>query len=319
MPLPSFFQRFSRKSSSGQGASDAVPLTPSDVEATRARARRRLVGMVVLVGAGVIGFPWLFETQPRSMSPDVQIVQGASEGGDVQISGVAPARSPRSVAGRVAVSNIVEPSAPTAVQEEPAPATAAGQRRAEPVEQVVDEPVPRAAASRPAEAPKAVAKPASKPVEKQADKPAARPQVKDAAKDSAKDSAKDKAKDAPKVAAKDKDGSKPASGKDAPKASAKEVAKAPAKADKPADKPADKDKTSTRYVVQFGAFADVNTAHEARMKVERLGLKTYTQQVDTPAGKRIRVRMGPYADKAEADKAMATMRKAGLTGAILTL
>lgn len=306
MPLPSFFQRFRRKSSSGQGASDAVPLTPSDVEATRARARRRLVGMVVLVGAGVIGFPWLFETQPRSMSPDVQIVQGASEGGDVQISGVAPVRSPRSVAGRVAVSSIVEPQAPASAQEETAPATAAGQRRSEPVEQVVDEPAPREAASRSAEVPKVAVKPASKPADKPVakllDKPASKPPVKETAKDagkeSAKDSAKDKAKDAPKVLAKDKDASK-----------------APAKSDKPADK----DKTPTRYVVQFGAFADVNTAHEARMKVERLGLKTYTQQVDTPAGKRIRVRMGPYADKTEADKAMATLRKAGLSGAVLTL
>lgn len=306
MPLPSFLQRFRRKSSSGQGASDAVPLTPSDVEATRARARRRLVGMVVLVGTGVIGFPWLFETQPRSMSPDVQIVQGASEGGDVQISGVASPRSPRSVAGRVAVSNIVEPQASASAQEETAPATAAGQRRSEPVEQVVDEPAPREAASRSAEVPKVAVKPASKPVDKPASKPPVKETAKDAGKESAKDSVKDKAKDAPKVLAKDKDASK---------APAKDVAKAPAKSDKPADK----DKTPTRYVVQFGAFADVNTAHEARMKVERLGLKTYTQQVDTPAGKRIRVRMGPYADKAEADKAMATMRKAGLTGAILTL
>lgn len=301
MPLPSFLQRFRRKSTSGQGASDAVPLTPSDVEATRARARRRLVGMVVLVGAGVIGFPWLFETQPRSMSPDVQIVQGASEaGGDVQISGVAAPRSPRSVAGRVAVSNIVEPQAPASSQEDAAPA--AGQRRSEPVEQVVDEAAaPRVAASRSEPA----SKPAEKPVAKAVDKPAAKPPVKDAN----KDAGKDKAKEPPKAAAKDT--AKPTAAKDA--------AKAPAKSDKPADKPADKDKTPTRYVVQFGAFADVNTAHEARMKVERLGLKTYTQQVDTPAGKRIRVRMGPYADKTEADKAMATLRKAGLSGAVLTL
>lgn len=283
MPLPSFFQRFSRKSSSGLGASDAVPLTPSDVEATRARARRRLVGMVVLVGAGVLGFPWLFETQPRSMSPDVQIVQGASESGDVQISGVTPARSPRSVAGRVAVSNIVEPQASASAQDETPQPTAAGQRRSEPVEQVVE-------------------KPADKSAVKVADKPAAKPPAKDAG----KDGAKDKAKEAPKVAGKEKD---------------KETAKAPAKAEKPADKSADKekDKTPTRYVVQFGAFAEANSAHEARMKVERLGLKTYTQQVDTPAGKRIRVRMGPFADKAEADKAMATLRKAGLSGAVLTL
>ncbi|RTL27791.1 MAG: SPOR domain-containing protein [Burkholderiales bacterium] len=272
MPLPSFLQRLRQKSFSGQAVSDAAPLTSADVELARARARRRLVGMVVLVGAGVIGFPWLFETQPRSMSADVQIVQAGGDAGEVQIAGSsAPAaRSPRSVAGRVAVSEIVEPKAP-AVHEEPAKVVD------EPVEPTTREPEP-----------KAMAKPASKPVEK--------PAMKQADKPAAKDNAKDKAKDQPKA-----------------------QAKSDKSADKPADKSSDKDKAPTRYVVQFGAFADVNTAHEARMKVERLGIKTYAQQVDTPAGKRIRVRMGPYADKAEAEKTLATLRKSGLSGAVLTL
>ncbi len=113
---------------------------------------------------------------------------------------------------------------------------------------------------------------------------------------------------------------KPAASK--PAAAASKATSKPA--DKPADKKSDKDKSDkdkagTRYVVQFGAFADANSAHEARMKAERLGLKTYAQQVDTPQGKRIRVRLGPYADKADADKAAASLRKAGLPGAVLTL
>lgn len=283
MPLPSFLQRFRRKASPGQAA-DAVSLSPSDVEATRARARRRLVGMVVLVVAGLIGFPWLFETQPRTMSSDVQIVQaGGDNSGEVQISGAVPPRSPRSVAGRVAVSGIVAPPAP-AEQDEP-PATSAGKP---PVAAVVDEPAPRVA-SRPVVASKPVVKPADKPAQKAADKPAEKSADKSADKPAAKTPAKEPARDA---------------AKDKPKDAAKS---------------GDKDKAATRYVVQFGAFADVNTAHEARMKIERLGLKTYAQQVDTPAGKRIRVRMGPYTDKADAEKAMATLRKAGLNGALLTL
>lgn len=291
MPLPSFLQRFRRKASPGQAA-DAVSLSPSDVEATRARARRRLVGMVVLVVAGLIGFPWLFETQPRSMSSDVQIVQaGADNSGEVQISGAVPPRSPRSVAGRVAVSGIVTPPAP--VEQDEPPATSAGRT---PVAAVSDEPAPRVA-SRPVAASKPVAKPVAKPADKPAPKPADKPTEKSADKSADKPAAKTPAKEPARDAAKDKP-------KDAAKSS---------------DKPADKDKAATRYVVQFGAFADVNTAHEARMKIERLGVKTYAQQVDTPAGKRIRVRMGPYTDKAEAEKAMATLRKAGLTGALLTL
>jgi DedD protein len=106
--------------------------------------------------------------------------------------------------------------------------------------------------------------------------------------------------------------------KDAPAAS-------PGGGASPVKAPADKaggqgtDQANVRYVVQFGAFADAAAAHAARMKVERLGIKTYTQQIDTPAGKRIRVRMGPYADRAEAEKVLASMRKAGLDGAVLTL
>ena len=119
MPLPSFLQRFRRKSSSGQGASDAVPLTPSDVEATRARARRRLVGMVVLVGAGVIGFPWLFETQPRPLTGDVQVLSANT---------TAPVVVPvprTAVTGRVQTVSSVEAEMVEAPEPSPSPDTAA--------------------------------------------------------------------------------------------------------------------------------------------------------------------------------------------------
>lgn len=302
MPLPSFLQRFSRNAPPGQPV-DAVSLSPSDVEATRVRARRRLIGMVVLVATGLIGFPWLFETQPRPMSSDVQIVQAGGEAiGDLQINGAAPARTPRMAAGRVAVSGILAPSAP--VEQDAPPEPSADKP---PVETMVTEP-PVRVASHPAAASLPVAKPVQlavqKPVQKLVDKPAPKqPEragdkvAKSSDKPADKPSAKPAAKEPSREAAKDKP---------------KEVAKA-------SDKQADKDKTPTRYVVQYGAFADANTAHEARMKIERLGVKTYAQQVDTPAGQRIRVRMGPYTDKAEAEKAMATLRKAGLTGALLTL
>src|SRR5215218_593753 len=43
------------------------------IEAMRRRARHRLVGAVVLVLAGVIGFPLLFDTQPRPVAVDIPI------------------------------------------------------------------------------------------------------------------------------------------------------------------------------------------------------------------------------------------------------
>ncbi|RZI80373.1 MAG: hypothetical protein EOP38_22700, partial [Rubrivivax sp.] len=74
--LSSFFQRLRQRASAS--VADASPLSSADIEVARVRARRRLVGMVVLVGAGVIGLPWLFETQPRPLPSDVQVVSAVS-------------------------------------------------------------------------------------------------------------------------------------------------------------------------------------------------------------------------------------------------
>ena len=43
------------------------------VEVMRRRARHRLIGAAVLVLAGVIGFPLLFDTQPRPVAVDIPI------------------------------------------------------------------------------------------------------------------------------------------------------------------------------------------------------------------------------------------------------
>ena len=272
-----------------------MPLSSSDVEAMRVRARRRLIGMVVLVGAGVIGFPWLFETKPRPMAGDIQIVQATQPGASAAAVAVAGATIAAVTAPPAATARVAPDVAPQRAPREP---RAEHDERQEREEFVNDTPAPaKAAASQPkaaASKPAAPTKPAAstKPV---ADKPAPKPA----------------AKPVEKLAEKPSD-----------KAAEKVAERAADKArDKPADKDkkSDKDKSTARYVVQFGAFADVNAAHEARMKAERLGLKTYAQQVDTPQGKRIRVRLGPYADKAEADKAAATLRKANLPGAVLTL
>jgi DedD protein len=74
-----------------------------------------------------------------------------------------------------------------------------------------------------------------------------------------------------------------------------------------------------RFVVQVGAFADAGAARETRLKVEKLGLKTYTQVASTAAGDRIRVRVGPFATRDEADRALAKARSAGLSAVVLTL
>ena len=74
-----------------------------------------------------------------------------------------------------------------------------------------------------------------------------------------------------------------------------------------------------RYVVQVGAFSDPAKAREARLKLEHAGLKTYTHVAETKDGARIRVRVGPFTSKAEADKAAQKVKTLKLAAAVLTL
>lgn len=60
----------------GQSASaEAVTAGPNEnIEVVRRRARHRLIGAVVLVLVAVIGFPLLFDAQPRPVAVDTPIV-----------------------------------------------------------------------------------------------------------------------------------------------------------------------------------------------------------------------------------------------------
>jgi DedD protein len=71
--------------------------------------------------------------------------------------------------------------------------------------------------------------------------------------------------------------------------------------------------------VQVGAFTDAAAVKEARAKAEKLGMKTYTQVADTPAGARTRVRVGPFATRDEAERAASKLKAAALPTVILTL
>ena len=52
----------------------AAAASPAEsIEAMRRRARHRLIGAAVLVLVGVVGFPVLFDTQPRPVSVDIPI------------------------------------------------------------------------------------------------------------------------------------------------------------------------------------------------------------------------------------------------------
>lgn len=58
--------------SKSRSASQAAA-APESLDAVRRRARHRLIGAAVLVLLGVVGFPLLFDTQPRPIAVDIPI------------------------------------------------------------------------------------------------------------------------------------------------------------------------------------------------------------------------------------------------------
>lgn len=252
------------------------------VEAVRRRAMHRLIGAAVLVLAGVIGFPLIFDNQPRPIPVDLPI--------DIVDPGKAKPLAMPPVATNTAAAAAV--SAPAASAAEPAVA-------AKPTDTQ-----PKATATAPPPATAAPAPPAAPVVAAQAPAPAPEKTASSAA-----EIAEAKAQDARKARALLEGRPLAGSSKTAVMAAGSPAA-ASAKAAAASD---------DRFVVQVGAFADAAKAREVRLKVEAAGLKTYTQVVKTSDGERTRVRVGPFADKGEATKAADKIRKLNLSAAILTL
>lgn len=269
MGLLSIFQR----KSGDKASSSTADANPDSVQEARTRARRRLIGASVLVVIGVIGFPLVFETQPRPIPVDIPIEIPRKDAAAALV--MPPASRPARAAA----------SAPAQTPSAPAAASAPveiGPVQADPGREVVLSP------SKPeASAATATAKPAASAQTVAAAKPAA-PASK------------------PVVATKPE--SKPA--EDGKRAQALLEGKS-----------ADKDaaKKDGRFVVQVGSFTENAAAHEMRVKVEKLGLKTYAQVAETSQGHRIRVRVGPFASRDEAEKVKARIKAAGEQAVVLTL
>ena len=203
------------------------------VDAMRRRARHRLIGASVLVVLGVVGFPLLFDTQPRPVSVDIAV----------------------DIPDRTTAKPLVDTSTP-----KPLSASAGLDAK--------EEVVPDA---------KAEAKPDVKP--------------------------------------------ETAMAAVVPKAETKsEPAKADIKPDaKSAVKPADSKDTGARFVVQAGTFSDEAKLRETRSKLEKAGITTYTQVIESKEGRRVRVRVGPFTKRDDADKMANKIKQLQLQPQVLTL
>lgn len=293
----------------GQDAQDDKPAQRSragaaeSVEAMRRRARHRLIGAAVLVLLGVIGFPLLFDTQPRPVAADIPIeIPDRNKAAPLVVP--APASPQTPLAGASQPPAFAKDSAPDKAAGASSVSTAAGLGRGEelvdaPAARPVEKssaPLPPSAGSQTAGRTEGPTAPSKKEQAKPAPVHEAKPETKPAA------AAAPQRKSAPDEGARVRALLEGGGGSSAAKISA-------------ATGPND----AARFIVQVGAFADADKAREVRAKLERAGLKTYTQVLDTKDGKRTRVRVGPFASKAEADKAAARIRGLGLSASVLGL
>ncbi|GAP36565.1 SPOR domain-containing protein [Piscinibacter sakaiensis] len=285
-------------SSEGGGEADA----PDDLARARTRARQRLIGAVVLVGIGVIAFPLLFETQPRPIPVDVAIDLPKREGAPPLAVPPAPARvaaSPASSAGgRAAATPASSPN--------PAPARAPQDIITETAAEAGLKPARGAPAGEGAATAAARPEPRAEARSEARTEPRAEARVEPRA--DARPAAAEPARSKP---------AEPARPDDAARARALLEGRPTATASPPAAAPASA--AAPRFIVQIGAFADPALAQQTRLKVERLGLTTYTHVAQTPDGARTRVRVGPVTTRQEAEKMAARIKAAGMPAAILTL
>ncbi len=118
----------------------------------------------------------------------------------------------------------------------------------------------------------------------------------------------------------------------APRAAADAVNPAPAAAPKAADKPPTKatekaaekeiaptDRKPGQHVVQVIAVRDSATAKQMYDKAKALKFPVYTEKIDVSNGVVIRVRVGPYVTKQQAESARAKLALAGFEAKVLTL
>jgi DedD protein len=296
-----------------------LPPAPGDdataLQAARTRARQRLVGALVLLAVGVLTFPLLFETQPRPVGVDTPISPPRDAGAAARPGARAPLPVlPAEASVEEPVAAASDAARRAAAAAPPGGSASAGGTAATPTAAPAPDRAPAAVvAAAPASAPasastqtaRAVPVPAPSATPAPAPAPTALP-----------GSASPRAPVAATPAAASRPAAVVAAPPAATMATATPAAARPASAAAPA---AASSAGAARFVVQVGAYSEARALRDARQKVESLGLKTYTQVIENDAGKRTRVRVGPFDTRAEADAAARKLKAGGMPANILTL
>lgn len=246
------------------------------------RARRRLVGAAAFATLAVVFLPMVMDETPPPAGHEVQIKIPGQEP-----TGTAP------LAGKPVASPAVQPH----------------------VTGAADKAVAATSAATATSAGEKVGLPAAGETVKAAELPKGEPNAKvvavtraAGAADSNKVAAKPVEKD---VAAKDS-GTKDVPGKET---AAKDAA--PREGDgKRAQAILDGKSQSAPHVILIGAFANTANVKSLQAKLAELGVKTYTETLDSPQGKKTRLRAGPFPSRDAAEKAQGKMKRIGVNGVV---
>jgi DedD protein len=317
------FPFFKRKSSPAPETRKRTPppQDPVTVEALRTRARRRLIGAAVLVGGAVVGLPTLFDKPPRPANQSFNVRMAAPDGGaTVSVRPTAPAApEPRPLAS-------VSPPMP--------PATAGllpGTGKKPPADEAIiteAKPDPKAeaaarAAREQAQADRLRADKLKADKAREAERIREAEQAREAEKARVARANK-KAKEAKEAReAKEKEAQEAREAADARREAArkaKDAKEAKQAKEAHASRTEAADDKPRRYVIQAGSFAEASAARDLGRRIDKLGLDSHEQRVETAAGQsRTRVRLGPFKTKEEAQRAATRLKAAGLNAAVLPL
>ena len=306
-------------------ASRTVPEACALLE-KQASSRKRL--QMVVLANGVLGVAALIaylvwspsDTKPLALEPAVTVAQATAAA--TAASATAPAASAPArpqAAGQVASTAAPMPEAAP----EPAPVA---ESRPDPAP--ASTPAPAAAAAKASAAPKAsasTAPPATVTPPPAEPAPSARPASAPASKAAASASAPAKtatpaasarASATPSPAASAASTPAPRREAAASRASAATKPKAPASATAAADKPLPTVGAAAGYYINVGLFAEEANARKTQARLLNEGLPAFRQELDSAKGRRIRVRVGPYDSRAQADAAAESIRAMALDAVV---
>lgn len=293
-----------RAKAASKSSSQAQSSTVLSNEEFKRRAKNRLIGSFVLVVFAVLGFTWLLDSQPRPAINDVPVIIPSLENSpnwssitasDTLASNSATVHTAPASAHLSSTASNVEAS-PSVSNTSSSPSPSLNSLANLPVVAVSNG---VSSASKPSIAASSVkpAKTASESKFAQAASMALTAQEKDKQKDKLQDKQKQQEQD---------------------NARKKEdlfvsAAKLPNTSKPNPDTAA---ASSGQFIIQVGAYADVNKAKEIKSKLEAAGLTAFTQNVKSNGVDLIRVRVGPFASKNAAEQNTAKVKALGLSAIV---